>query len=494
MRNMIGEIHGRLGAASLVVALMGAAPTLVAQVPDRSQPPELGPPPALELPQIQRFVLSNGARVALLEKHNVPLVQVNLGVRGGSAFDPTDAPGLASLTADMLDEGAGARDALELADEIDFLGAELSTFAGDHFVAISLHTPRARLEAALQLMADVALRPTFPEEELERKRVQRLTTLLQWRDQPRAVAGVAYAQTLYGADHPYGRPSLGGEASLRAFQVGDLREYHETHFRPNNAVFVVVGDVSLQDAKEQLETLFGGWEAGDVPRAEWPQAEQVESREIYLVDKPGSAQSVISIGRIGVERLTEDYYVLVVMNTILGGSFASRLNQNLREEHGYTYGARSSFDFNVLPGPFTASAAVQTDVTDKSLVEFMKELNGILEPVSDEELTRAKNFVALRFPSRFQRVASIAEQLGEAELFGLADDYFDTYVERILAVTKEDVQRVARKYLDPEKMAVVVVGDRETVEEGIRALGLGAIHNLSIDDVLGPAPVLGGTE
>ncbi len=392
-----------------------------------------------------------------------------------------------------MDEGAGGRGALALADEIDFLGAELSIGVGAHETTVALHSPRSRLEDALRLMADVTLRPDFPSEELERKRRERLTTLVQWRDEPRNIASVLFDHTLYGAAHPYGRPSIGNEASLRSFKVEDLKTLHGTYFRPNNAFFVVVGDVSMGEIKPMLEELFGGWPRALIPESDWPKAQQVEQREVYLVDKPGAAQTEIRIGRIGVPRLTDDYYALVVMNTILGGSFASRLNQNLREEHGYTYGARSFFDFQQLPGPFQAGAAVQTAVTDSALVEFMKELRGILEPVSPEELTRAKNFVALRFPARFQTVAGTARELAELELFGLSTSYFNQYVQRILAVTREDVQRVARQYLDPEKLAIVLVGDRAVIEDGVRALDLGPLHLLTIEDVLGAAPVLDAT-
>ncbi|UCC47338.1 MAG: insulinase family protein [Gemmatimonadota bacterium] len=468
--------------------------TLAAQVPDRSAPPELGPPPELRLPPIHRLELSNGARVVLLEKHNVPLVQVNLVVRAGSAMDSENAAGLASLTADMLDEGAAGRDALELADAIDFLGARLFVSAGEHSTMIGLHTPLSRLDAALELMADVVLRPDFPEDELERKRLQRLTTIVQAHDQPRAIASVAFDRTLYGDQHPYGRPDMGDEASLRAVRVADLRDFHRTYFRPNNAFFVVVGDITMGAIRPKLEALFRDWRRGGVPLKSWPQAEQVQRRAVYLVDKPGAAQSEIRIGRIGAQRLSEDYYALVVMNTILGGSYTSRLNDNLREQHGYTYGARSSFEFQPLPGPFQASAAVGTAVTDKALTEFFNELRGILEPVHDEELTRAKNYVALRFPSRFQTVSGIAGQLTQLVLYDLSDGYFDDYVARILAVTQEDVQRVAREYIDPERMAIIVVGDRGAIEEGVRGLGLGPINHLTIEDVLGPAPDLTGTQ
>ncbi len=482
-----------VGSMALFVAALLPAATVHAQVPDRSKPPELGPPPALRLPPVHRLRLDNGAKVLLLEKRNVPLVEINLVVRTGYTSDPEGLTGLASMTADMMDEGAAGRDALQLADEIDFLGAQLSVQAAGHHSTVSLHTPRSRLDAALQLMADVALRPDFPAEELERKRLERLNQLLSARDEARTIASVIFDRTLYGTEHPYGKTSMGDEASIRAVQVEDLRRFHSTYFRPNNAFFVVVGDVSMGEIRPKLESLFGDWERGNIRVATWPEADQVERREVYLVDKPGAAQSEIRIGRIGVPRLTEDYYPLVVMNTVLGGSFTSRLNSNLREEHGYTYGARSFFDFATLPGPFQAGAAVQTAVTDAALTEFMKELNGILEPVSEEELTRAKNYVALRYPGRFQTVSGIAGELTELELFGLGEDYFNEYVERVLAVTQADVERVARKYIVPDKMAIIVVGDREAIEESVRALDLGPLHNLSIEDVLGPQPQLTGT-
>jgi predicted Zn-dependent peptidase len=273
-----------------------------------------------------------------------------------------------------------------------------------------------------------------------------------------------------------------------------LKNFHATYFRPNNATLIVVGDVTASSILPKLEAAYGEWKAGKVPVATWTGITQVQKRQVWLVNKPGAAQSEIRIGRIGVPRLTEDYYAIVVMNTILGGSFTSRLNNNLREQHGYTYGAGSFFDFRPLPGPFLASAAVQTAVTDKALVEFMKELNGILQPVSDEELIRAKNYVALGFPQDFQSVAQIAGQLAELVTYDLPDDYFNNYIQRILAVTKDDVQRVAKKYLDPEKVAVIVVGDRKEIEKSVRALNLGPVQVMTIDEVLGKAPVVEGTD
>lgn len=475
---------------SLLLGILTLISPLYGQKPDRSKPPELGPPASLKLPELQRFKLSNGLPVVLMEKPGVPVVQVNLLVNTGSAMDPSGKSGMASVTAAMLDEGAGTRTSLELADAIDYLGARISSFSGQHTSAVALHTPVSKLEPALALMADIAIRPTFPKEELERLRKERLTTLAQWHDQPRAIASVEFSKVLYGSRHPYGIPSMGNEQSLRSFQVGDLQRFHKSYYHPNNATLIVVGDVTRSSVERSLNTAFGSWSGGTTATVNWADVEQIEERIVYLVDKPGAAQSEIRIGRIGVTRMTEDYFPLIVMNTILGGSFTSRLNQNLRETHGYSYGAGSFFDMRPLPGPFLAYSAVQTDVTDKALVEFMKELDGILQPVPDDELTRAKNYVALGYPDNFESVAQIAGMLGELITYHLPDSYFNTYVDRILSVTKDDVLRVAKKYLDPKKMAVVVVGDRKAIEQGIRKLKLGKIQNMTIDEVLGKAPKL----
>jgi predicted Zn-dependent peptidase len=266
--------------------------------------------------------------------------------------------------------------------------------------------------------------------------------------------------------------------------------FHDTYFHSNNATLMVVGDVSASMIVPKLEEAFGQWKPSAVPPASWPPIQQVQERKVYLVDKPAAAQSEIRIGRVGVDRLTEDYYALVVMNTILGGSFTSRLNMNLREEHGYTYGAGSSFDFRPLPGPFVARAAVQTNVTDKALGEFMKELNRILEPATDDELSRAKNYLTLRYPENFETVGQITAQLSDLVVYKLPDDYFENYTRHILAVTKDDVQRVAKKYLDPNKIAIVIVGDKQQIQKGVGDLKLGPMQVMTVDDVLGNAPNL----
>jgi predicted Zn-dependent peptidase len=303
---------------------------------------------------------------------------------------------------------------------------------------------------------------------------------------------VLFLHSVFGDAHPYGRRTTGTEASLRAFTPDDLRRFHQTYFRPDDAALVVVGDITAAQILPKLEATFGKWTvSGGVAAApRWPEATQVGARQVFLADKPGAAQTEVIIGRVGVPRTTADYYALTVMNTALGGSFTSRLNQNLREEKQYTYGAFSSFQYDKLPGPFLASASVQTAVTDKALTEFMKELTRIRAGVSVDELTRAKNYVALRFPGRFQSITTIARQLGDLVIYDLPLDYYNNYVQHIQAVTAADVRRVANQYIDPNRMVVVLVGDRSKIEAGVRALKLGPMRTLTIDEVLGPAPVV----
>ena len=476
----------------LVLLLAGLSLPLIAQEPDRSKPPQLGPEPALVIPPIQHFTLSNGTPVFFVAKHQVPLVQINVLIKAGSVLDPAGKSGLATMTADMLEEGAGKRNALELADAIDFLGADISTSATYHATGIMLHTPLSKLDSALALLSDIVLRPTFPQEELDRLRNERLTTLLQWRDEPRAIASVMFDRALYGPSTPYGTPTLGNESSLKLFTVKDLKEFHAAYYHARNASIVVVGDITPEVIAEKLEGAFGAWKGDAVPAPPEPTMRQMQLTMVYLVDKPDAPQSEIRIGRIGAARSTKDFYALQVMNTILGGSFTSRLNQNLREEHGYTYGAGSGFAFRTWPGPFVARSAVQTAVTDKALAEFMKELTNIRTPVPNAELSRAENYITLGYPENFETVRQVSYQLNEMAQYDLPEDYFNTYTDHIREITQKDVQRVAEKYVDPSAMAVVVVGDRKTIEAGIEALRLGPLTVLSIRDVLGPAPMIGG--
>jgi len=473
---------------ALTICLLGAvaAATLSAQqAPDRSKPPALGPAPVLKLPAIQKLKLSNGLAVWIVEHHEVPLAQINLIVRSGSAADPIGKYGVGSLTAAMLDEGAGTRSSLQLADDLEFLAANLSTTSSFDYSAVRMSVPVSKLSDALPLMADVALRPTFPANELDRLRKERLTALLQARDNPAQLIQLAFPRIVFGETHRYGTSANGLPPAIEAFTVADLQAFYRAHYRPDNSTLVVVGDVTAASIMPLLEKSFGGWKFDGIAPlvAAVPMAPQLKSRQIYIVDKPDAPQSQIRIGWVGVARSTPDYAALEVLNTILGGAFTSRLNQNLREQHGYTYGASSAFDMRQSAGPFLAAAGVQTDKTGPALQEFFNELNGIVKPIADAELQKSKNYVALGFPGEFETTGDLARKLEELVVYNLPETTYSDFVAAVNKVTAADLQRLAAKYIQPDKMAVVVVGDRKQIEAAIRALNLGPVNIVSVDDL-----------
>ena len=471
-------------AAGASLGFTDAAATAPQQAPDRSVAPKPGPLPALKLPQIQKRTLSNGVPVWVVELHKVPVVHVTLVVKSGSGADPRGKYGIASLTAEMLDEGAGQRNALQVADAIDYLGASLSTSSTSDASSVDLHVPVARLGDALPIMSDVALRPSFPDQELQRAREELLTSLVQAQDDPASLIQFAFPRLVFGPQHRYGTVSIGTAAAVKGFSVADLRQFHAQHYVPSNAVIIVTGDVTPASAVARLEAAFGAWKGTAAPRTAVTAAPQLTARQIYLVDKPGAAQSQIRIGWVGVPRATPDYFALRVLNTILGGSFTSRLNQNLREEHGYSYGASSSFDMRSAAGPFYAAAGVQTDKTSEALTEFFKELDAIRKPIPAEEIEKAKNYLALLLPRTFETTESLAGSLAQVFVYNLPADYYATYTDRIRAVTPADVQRAAERYIQPDKFAIVIVGDRKVIEPGIKALNLGPIETIDVDDVM----------
>jgi len=449
---------------------------------DRSKPPELGPPPRVSLPPIITRQLPNGLKLLIVEQHELPLADFVLLVGSGSTSDPTAKPGIANLTSQMLREGTTTRKSLEIADQIAFLGINLSPTSSWESSTLSLHTPTAQLDSALALFADVALHPSFPANEFERIRKTRLTELLQLRDQGPAIANIAFPAIIYGNAHPYGAPAIGTETSVKSLTPADLQSFYQTNFKPNNTTLIIVGDVNPTQIEQKINSLFGGWQRGDVLPLNYGEPPKSSATTIYLIDKPGAAQSSFRIGAVGVPRSTKDYFALTVMNTILGGSFTSRLNQNLRENRGYTYGASSRFDMRRAAGPFLAAAEIVTAKSDSALLEFMKELNGIRQSVPPSELSRAKRYLQLQLPGNFETTQQIAAALVPVALYGLPLDYFNNYVQNIEGVTQADVARVAQQYINPGSLAVVIVGDRKTIEQGLKSINVGPI---SIRDITG---------
>jgi zinc protease len=463
---------GAIGA----IALAAIQSTVFAQGTfDRSKPPELGPPPRVALPPIVTRELPNGLKLLIVEHHELPLADFVLLVGSGSTTDPASKTGVANLTATMLREGTTTRKSLDIADQIAYLGISLSPSSSWESSTLSLHTPIAQLDSALALIADVALRPSFPADEFERLRKNRLTDLLRLRDQGPAIANLAFPAIIYGGVHPYGAATLGTEASVKSLSVADLQSYYQTNFKPNNSTLIIVGDVNPAQIEQKINALFAGWQRGDVPQPTYSDPPKAAATTVYLIDKPGAAQSSFRIGSVGVPRSTKDYFALSVMNTILGGSFTSRLMQNLRETRGYTYGASSRFDMRRNAGPFLASAEIVAAKTDSALLEFMKELNGIRQSVPASELSRAKRFLQLQLPGNFETTQDIAFQLVPVALYGLPLDYYNNYVQSIEAITEADVARVAQQYINPGSLAVVIVGDRKSIEPGLKAINVGPV-------------------
>ena len=445
---------------------------------DRTRPPALGATPVLTVPTVTERRLPNGPALKVVEHRELPLVQVTLTVAGGARLD-RDMPGLASFAANLLDEGAGRRDANALQSELAFLGASLSTSASWDVTTVSLKVAKRNLDAALDLMADVVLRPAFSAAEVRRQRDLRLASLMQAKDQPGTLAGLAFNQALHPDGHPY-RAALGGDSTSTArLDSATVRAFYEGSIRPNRATFYVVGDISADEAEAALGKRFAAWRTSGPERRPAPvlaAAAKPQGLQLILVDKPGAAQSIITVGTTGVERTSADLAAIEVMNTILGGSFSSRLNSNLRETKGYTYGISSGFAYRPLAGPFTVSSAVRTNVTDSALVEIFKELTAIRDvPVSADELARAKAYLALAIPGDLESTSQIASELAYLANWNLPVSWLQEYVTRIEQVTAADVQRVARQFLPAQQGYIVVVGDLAKVRAGIEALRLGPV-------------------
>ncbi|MCY7347033.1 MAG: insulinase family protein [Pyrinomonadaceae bacterium] len=451
--------------------------------PDVSKLPKAGADPKFSLPPITKSKLSNGLEVWTVNQPELPIVSMNMVFKTGGTFEPAAKSGVSSMTAILLDDGTKTRSALDIENQLQSIGASLNASTGWDSTGVSLSTLTKNLDKALDIYADVIVNPSFPETELETVRRRTLVGFVQRKSSPNAISNVVYDRVLYGKDHPYGRQLSGDEVSIKNLSRNDLVSFYESTYRPNNAVLIVVGDVDSKTLLPKLEKAFANWKPGTVSNGTLPVAQMREKAGIYLVDKPNAAQSVVSIGQIGVSRDNPDYFPLQVMNSILGGQFSARVNMNLREEKGYTYGARTGYVYRRGAGPFSASADVQTAVTKESVSEFLKELRGIRGeiPVTAKELDYNKQSLIRAYPRGFETVGQISGQLSNLVVYGLPDSYFNDFISKVNAVTLEDVNRVANKYLTPDKLAIVVVGDRKAIEPGLKEIG----YDLQILDTEG---------
>jgi zinc protease len=437
--------------------------------------PTIGPLPALTLPAPQTFSLPNGLAVVAIARHASPLVAVQLVVRSGADSDPAALAGLAAATADMLDEGAGERDALAIARALDAQGAELRLGASRDGSTLSLEVPSSGFVRALGIAADVVLRPRFAAGDWQRVQNDRLTALVQRRDQPDAVAALVSDRALFGEANPYGRPAAGFERTLRAITVAELKGFYDHYWRPNNATLVVAGDFDSGALRATLTEAFGAWKRQALPRAPASSSLAATKPRFVLVDKPGAPQTVLRLVRTGAARSSPDRAALELVATVLGGSFTSRLNFNLREKHGYTYGAGARFVFLRRPGPFVASASVFSKDTDKALGEFFNELGGMGKgPISDEELTKGRALLQQQIAEALSTTGGTAGLYADLSLYGLPLDEPTRFTKALARADVASLRKLAGKTIDPASFTVVAVGDRKSIEPGLRALGLPA--------------------
>jgi zinc protease len=456
-----------------------SAPDLAATMPDepwRANPPPAGSLSKLRLPVAASFELPNGLTVMLAEQHQLPIVAAHLVVLNGSDANPIDKPGLSSFTADMLPEGSQHRSSTQVADDAAQIGASVRSFAtGDNSV-LSIRTLKPNADAAFDLLSDVALHPKFEPAEIERVRKTREADILQIQDDPTQMAIGVLFKTIYGPGHPYGYRDEGTIEANRLLNRDDMLKMWQTGYAPGNSALVLAGDLTPAEARRLAEKYFGDWK-GATARRPPPAVAVKTTRGITIVDKPGAAQTFVLVGSLGVARSTPDYVPLEVMNNILGGLFSSRINSNLREEHGYTYGGFSFFLYRRGTGVFAAGGGIRSDATAAAVTEIFKEFDRIrTTPPSAEELKLSKGAFSHSLAGLFESSEQTANTIGDLFTHDLPLDYYQKLPARIDAVGPEDVERMAQNYIHPEKSVVIGAGDRSKIEDGLKKLSLGSVE------------------
>jgi len=452
---------------------------------DRSKLPDTGTPPDTKFPALARATLSNGLKVVLAQRQAIPQVRFDLLLDAGFAADQSGIPGTASLAMSMLDEGTTRRTSLQISDELAQLGANLGTGSKLDASSVSLEALKENLDASLAIFGDVVLNPTFPRSDFERLKKQRLAQIQQEKADPVGLALRVFPGLVYGPTHAYANPWTGSgtEESTAKIKREDLVRFHEAWFKPNHATLVVVGATSMAEIKPRLERLFAGWKPGEVPSKNIATVSRAQRPVVYLIDRPGSLQSVIIAGHIAPPKANPQEVTIETMNGVLGGDFSSRVNMNLREDKHWSYGAYTFFRDARGQRPFLAYAPVQTDKTKEALVELDKELQGIVKgrPIEPAELSRAQASLTLTLPGSWETMAALAGSIGNIVTYGLDDRYYDTFAEKVRAQTIAGVTAVAGEVVHPDQLVWVVVGDRSKIEPGLRELKLGEIRLIDTD-------------
>lgn len=455
---------------------------------DRSKPPGLGDVPDAKFPELQRAELKNGLKIILAERHTIPVVTFDLVLDAGYASDATSIPGLAKLAMNMLDEGTRNLNTLEINDRLQKLGAHLSTGSDLDTSSVHLSALKATLNESLDLYSEVILHPSFPSSELDRLKKTQTDAIQREKVQPSSMALRVLPQLLYGPGHAYANPLTGSgtEASVKKIDRAQIQKFYDTWFKPNRGTVIVVGDTTLDEIRPKLEKLFANWQSGDIPKKNIAKVDDQPRSTLYFMDRPGSLQSLILAGNLTVPKENPMEVAIHSMNDVLGGQFTSRLNMNLREDKHWSYGVQTIIVGARGQRPFIAFAPVQTDKTKESMAEILKEFEGMVKdhPLTDEELARTKKQQVLELAGRWETMGAVSGSIDEIVRYGLPDDYFNTYTQKVKGLELENIRQAAETVVHPDRMVWVVVGDLAKIERGIRELNLGEIHYIDADGKL----------
>src|SRR5450755_4117969 len=452
---------------------------------DRAKEPPPGSAMSLKLPPLQKSTLSNGLKIVLAERHTAPVVNFTLLVDSGYSADSSNTTGTASFEQRMLEEGTPTRDSLKIGEELESLSANFNAAANLDYSVVNLNTLKSTMDKSLDIYTDLILHPAFPQKEFVRLQKERIAGIQREKVTPQSMALRVVPALLYGKGHPYAMPftGTGTEAGVSKMTREDLAKFHDTWFRPNNATLLVVGDTSLAEIKPKLEKLLASWKPGDVPKKTVPEVQQPDKDVVYLIDRPGSGQSVIFGAQLAPPQNSPDAIALQLVNSIFGGKFSSRININLREDKHWSYGVRAVLPPALGQRPYISISAVQTDKTKESMVELVKEYKGIVDsrPITAEELKDEQSNSTLGLPGSFETVQQLSGAYGNILQYGLPEDYYNTFTQKAMALTPDSANEIAKKYILPEHLVWVVVGDMSKVEPGIRELNLGEVHKIDAD-------------
>ena len=448
----------------------------------RDERPETGKEIKFLLPKYKKHLLENGAEIYLVRKTDLPIIRINFIINSGSKFDPKSKYGVSNLTAMCIDEGAGEFDALQLSDEFEYLGASFSIHSDSDITIISLQTLSENFNTALKLLSLVIMSPRFKENDFLRERRKVQTRIEQLKDEPDYIANSAFEYFLFGRKNPQAFPVIGIKDSLDQIEIADIINFYEKMFNASNTSIVAVGNFEAEKLISQIENVFQNWKVGEKYLQKSPKNDRNESK-IYVLHKKESVQTEIRIGHLSGKRNHKDYFQKQILNLILGGQFSSRLNLNLREKHGYTYGINSRFNYYKDTAYFAVSTSVNTKNTAGAINEILNELNKICEGITETELAFAKSSISRRFPLNFETYSQIASNFVSKIIHDLRDDYFETFLSKVLNVKIEEVNNQATKSINPDSAKIVLCGDEKKIQEQLNSLSLGEVCIVDYDQM-----------